>query len=137
MISSYRTYLTDLASKIAFIQGIAVFHWAVISANGRRQRWKLRCLSHGSDQLALLMKHREQQNPVGAPEAALLPQRHPGRHLMTEKILKLQLRFRYVIYQERASFLLFCIGVSCILRRTLRSICLYKNIPMLLKQKTI
>ena len=80
---------------------------------------------------------REQQHPFGAPEAALLPQRHPGRHLMTEKILKLQLRFRYVIYQERASFLLFCIGVSCILRRTLRYICLYKNIPMLLKQKTI
>ena len=94
MISSYRTCLTDLASKIASIQGTAEFHWAVISANGGRQRWKLRCLSHESDQLALPMKHREQQHPFGAPEAALLPQRHPGRHLMTEKILKLQLRFR-------------------------------------------
>ena len=50
-----------------------------------------RCLSHRSDQLDLPMKHREQQHPFGAPEAALLPQRHPGRHLMTEKILKLQL----------------------------------------------
>ena len=44
--------------------------------------------------LALPMKYREQQHPFGAPEAALLPQRHPGCHLMTEKILKLQLRFR-------------------------------------------
>ena len=128
MISSYRSYLTDLASKIAFIQGIAVFHWAVISANGRRQRWKLRCLSHGSGQLALPMKHREQQNPFGAPEAALLPQRHPGRHLMTEKILKLQLHFHYIIYQGRASFSSILIAFLDSRKTRLRSICLYKNV---------
>ena len=115
-----------------------------------------RCISLGGDirqraaptMEAAVPKPREW--PVGladeAPRAAAfiwgarsrpLASTPPRRHVMTEKILKLQLRFRYVIYQGRASFLLFCIGVSCILRRTLRSICLYRNIPMLLKQKTI
>ena len=48
-----------------------------------RQRWKLRCVSHESDQSDLPMKHREQQHPFGAQEAALFPLRHPGRHPMT------------------------------------------------------